>query len=125
MGDDETVSDDYDIDTYGVWDPIGNPHSADCLCTNCGPTEYALKVQAERERQDEERARIAESQAISRMVLEHREKYDYIALAEERRWSGISYRLAFGLEVSPEDKAWHDEVLAKMRARYERTNGES
>ncbi len=124
-GDHERMSDDCDIDTYGVWDPIGNPHSDDCLCSNCGPTEYALNVQAERERRDDERARIAESQAMSRMVLEHREKYDYIALAEERRWSGISYRLAFGLEVSPKDKRWHDEVLAKRRARYARTKSES
>lgn len=49
VGDHAGMQDDYDSDTYGVWDPIGNPHSADCLCSNCGPTEYALNVQAERE----------------------------------------------------------------------------
>jgi hypothetical protein len=30
-----------------------------------------------------------------------------------------------GLEVTPEAKRWHDEVLAKNRARYARTKGES
>ena len=119
------MSDDYDIDTYGVWDPIGNPHSDDCLCSNCGPTEYALNVKAELERKADERERVAKSQAMSRAVREHREKWDSVALAEEDRWRGISYRLAFGLEVSPADKRWHDEVLAERRAKYERTKGES
>jgi hypothetical protein len=119
------MSDEYDSDIWGVWDPIGNPHSDDCLCPNCGPTEYALNVQAERERRADEQTRIAESIAMSKAIREHREKWDAVALAEEDRWSGISYRLAFGLEVSPDAERWHDEVLAKRRARYARTKGES
>lgn len=62
---------------------------------------------------------------MRKMVLEHREKYDANALAEERRWSGISYRMAFGLEVSTEDERWHDRVLAERRERYAQTKGES
>jgi len=119
------MSDDYDIDVWGVWDPIGNPHSPECLCPNCGPTEYALNVKVEQERLADERARIAKSQAMSRMVRQHRERFDAVRLAEEDRWNGISYRLSMGLEVSPEAKRWHDEVLAKRRAKYERTKGES
>jgi hypothetical protein len=122
----EGMSDDYDTSVWGVWDPIGNPHDrSTCLCPNCGPTKEALAYQERLEREADERERVAKSQAMSRMVLQHREKYDYIALAEERRWSGISYRLAYGLEVSPADERWHDEVLAKRRARYARTKGES
>lgn len=119
------MSDDYDIATYGVWDPIGNPHSDDCLCTNCGPTEWALNVQAERERWADERARAAESQAMHRAIREYRERWDAEALAEEDKWSGISFRLAMGLEVTPEAKRWHDHVLAERRERYARTKGES
>ena len=125
VGDHEGVSDDYDIDTYGVWDPIGNPHSDDCLCSNCGPTEYALNVQAEAERRADERERNYKSIALNKAIREHREKWDAKALAEEDRWRGISYRLAMGLEVSPEAKRWHDRVLAERRERYARTKGES
>ena len=120
------MSDEYDTSVWGVWDPIGNPHDrSTCLCPNCGPTKEALAYQARLEREADERASIAKSQAMSRAVREHREKWDSVALAEEDRWRGISYRLAFGLEVSPEAKRWHDEVLAKRRAKYERTRGES
>ena len=120
------MSDEYDTSVWGVWDPIGNPHDrTTCLCPNCGPTKEALNHQAQQERFAAEQASIAKSQAMSRKVREHREKWDAVGLAEEDRWRGISYRLAFGLEVSPEAKRWHDEVLAKRREKYARTKGES
>lgn len=119
------MSDEYDVGVWGVWDPIGNPHSPECLCPNCGPTEYALNVQRQAEAEADKRERIAKSQVVSKALYEHRERFDYVRLAEERRFSAISFRMAYGLEVSPEDKAWHDEVLAKMRAAYARTGGES
>jgi hypothetical protein len=109
----------------GIWDPIGNPHSPECLCPNCGPTEYAFNVQAELERLADERERAAESQAMHRAIRECRERWDAGALAEEDKWTGISFRLAMGHEVTPEPKRWHDHVLAKMRERYTRTKGES
>ena len=105
MGDHEGVSDDYDIDTYGVWDPIGNPHSADCLCSNCGPTEYALNVQAEAERRADERAR-NQGPCPEQGLREHREKYD--AMAWPRRTTGRHLvPLWLGLK-SARGQGWHD-----------------
>ena len=98
------MNDEYDTDVWGVWDPIGNPHSDDCLCPNCGPTEYALNVQREAEERADREAETAKAIAMSRKVRQHREQYDSIGLASDDRFTRISMRIGFHMPVSDDDR---------------------